>query len=177
MSNTTEASWNATRIEDKSQISGVGLLYAEFEEDEYVHIEVDESGQITMWSTTDSLSEYLDKVRSVAGVPSDNEQLASRLVFSDGTEINGVPSIIEAEALRRADDVAYFEAGYDDSIVVWTRPKLKMVYSTTPHAEAAFSSEHTGRERLLALFAQSATSRVVEAVASDSSPIDSRVSI
>lgn len=43
------------------------------------------------------------------------------------------------------------------------------------HAEAAINSEHAGRERLLTLLSQTATSKVVEAVESDKSPIEKRI--
>lgn len=104
--------WDTVKIVDKPNpgFEGLDLLYAEFKNEEYIHFEVDQDGQAIMWSTDDDIATYLDKVRSIVGVPSSEDSLTSRIRLNDGTLIEDTPQTIEAEMLKRPEDIAMYEA-------------------------------------------------------------------
>ncbi|MES2876066.1 MAG: hypothetical protein V4678_01210 [Patescibacteria group bacterium] len=177
MTSHTEITWETVRIKDEPSpgFEEMDLLYAEFVGEEYVHFEIDENGQSVMWSTAEDLVSYIEKVRGIMGRPSDDKKLSSLARFNDGTKFEDTPEKVEAEVLQRPDEVAVYEGGYEDCVIVWTRPKVKMKDGSIAHSEAVIHGENVGRERLLALLSRTATSRVVEAIESDESPIVSRI--
>lgn len=170
-------SWDTVRIIDEPNpgFEDMDLLYAEFADEEFIHFEIDESGQSIMWSTADDLTDFLEKVRRIVGPTSADGELGSRATFKDGTLLEDTPERVEREVLSRAAEVSTYQGGYDEFIIAWTRPKVKMKTGKVPHSEAAVSSRDIGRERLTALLSQTATSRVVDAVQKDRTPLAARI--
>jgi len=167
--------WNPTVVRDQSAIPDMDLLYAEFANEEYIHFEGDENGLTVMWSSHTELTDFLEHSRTVMGVPSDNENLWAWVCFRDGSDFEGSPAAVEAQAAARADEVTYYTTGYEAAVTAWRAPRIKIKIGKVPYIEALVASEHPKQEQFIAMLSRTATSRVVEAVEQDPSPLIRRL--
>lgn len=163
--------WNPVLIKDRANIPDMNLLYAEFANEEYIHIETDEDGQTVMWSSSMRLVDFLEQSRTIMGVPADNKDWWSYVSFHGGNSIEGSPAEVEALAKANADEVVYYTCGYEDAVTAWRSPRVKMKVGSIPYVEATIASDHLTKERAMALLSVTATAEVIKAVGLNPTPL------
>jgi hypothetical protein len=169
--------WDTVRIQDKSNILEVDLLYAEFSNEEYIHTETDESGIGVMWSSQLELSATIDAAHAHMGIAEDNDDYWSRVVFEDGKDQEMNPAKIEQIALTKESDVRYYTGAYGEGLLSWRRPQVKMKDGQILHAEICYTAEHPRLEAIVNLISTTATQQVVEAIKGNSDPLAQKVNL
>lgn len=169
--------WDAVRVVDQSNIPEVDLLYAEFENEEYIHTEADESGIGIMWSSQLGLSAIIEAAHTHMGIAEDNDEYWSRVQFKDGADQEMNPVKIEQIALNQESDVRYYTGAYGEGLLSWRRPQVKMKDGKILHAEICYSAEHPRLEAIVNLISTTATQQVVEAIKRNPSPLAQKVNL
>lgn len=171
----SERAWETVRIIDTPvDPVGINLFYAEFTNEEYVQVEVTESGQSVMWSTSLDLDATIRAKFQIFGEALDDKKLWSMLVRNavDGPEeLVANPAEIDRIATTGNDDVTNYSAGYADKVLFWRAPQVKLRNGTIKHCEIAYSSEAIDREKLCAFMGATATPQVIKALELSTAPI------
>ena len=173
--------WETVRIIDKPrQIDGIewemNLLFAEFKDDEYIHIEVhtnpEDAGASLSWSSSQDCETTIAAATQTFGeTPNDND-FEARAINHDGSEvIEGNPAEICSAVLQDSSNFRYYNGVHGESLVWWESPRIKMIGGTVAHAVVAHNNTQIVVPELFAFMRSTATPRVIEALNNNPSPI------
>jgi len=173
--------WDTVRIIDKPrEIVGhdlqMNLLFAEFENDEYIHIEVntnpEDAGAAVSWSSPYDCETTIQAANHIFGEAPNDNTFEARAINNEGTEtFEGNPAEICDAVLSNPSDFRYYNGIHGESLVWWQSPRIKMRGGTVPYAVVAHNNVRMIVPRLLAFMSATATPRVIEAIQRDTSPI------
>lgn len=149
--------------------SGLEGGFYEYENDEYIQIEVADDGGSVVWSSDLPARDLAERLASLLGAP--DPRCYGLTVDESGKSFEDESLAV----LKRAQQPAYrlrsFLVGYPDAVVSWRRAQVKMSGGTVPHVEVAMSCARFNISQLLQLIDETGTPAVKANLARNNAPL------
>lgn len=165
--------WETTQVIQDSLLPETKLLFAQFDNQEYLQVEKDSNHIGIQWSGAVAVGDCVRIARETL-----NDQVFTRGFGKSHLRMIGDKETVDmgtTEALdfvsTRGEDVDFVTLSYELCAITWLSSALKLKTDTVPHTEISYGAKTTNLPKLVEFMRRTATPHVAHALKQSTQPL------